>query len=168
LLEDPLVVPRDRTSLVLSSCGTVTLASALQLGALQQDHFWTFAANLVDMLVALETAGVTHRDIKPANLGILRPGGHRHLALFDFSASRESVQHTEVGTGAYRDPFLGRHSRKTADSSAERYAVGVVLFEMATGDKPTYGDGLTEPSLTDGLVTIDRAQLPVEWGDEVV
>ena len=167
LLEDPLVVPRDRTCLVLSNCGTVTLASALQLGALQQDHFWAFAANLADMLVALEAAGVTHRDIKPANLGILRPGGHRHLALFDFSASRESVQHTEVGTGAYRDPFLGRHSRTTADSSAERYAVGVVLFEMATGTKPIYGDGLSDPSLTDGVVAIDRAQLPAEWSDEV-
>ena len=168
LLEDPLVVHRNRTCLVLSNCGTVTLASALQLGALQQDHFWRFAANLADMLVALEAAGVTHRDIKPANLGILRPGGHRHLALFDFSASRESVQHTEVGTGAYRDPFLGRHSRKTADSSAERYAAGVVLYEMATGEKPTYGDGLTEPSLTDGLITVDRTLLPAEWSDELV
>lgn len=168
LLADPLVVHRNRTCLVLSNCGTVTLASALQLGALQQDHFWRFAANLADMLVALEAAGVTHRDIKPANLGILRPGGHRHLALFDFSASRESVQHTEVGTGAYRDPFLGRHSRKTADSSAERYAAGVVLFEMAMGEKPTYGDGLTEPSLTNGQVTIDRTQLAVEWSDELV
>lgn len=168
LLENPMVVHRDRTCLVLSNCGTMTLASALQLGAQPQENFWRFAANLADMLVALEAAGVTHRDIKPANLGILRPGGHRHLALFDFSASRESVQHTEVGTGAYRDPFLGRHSRKTADSSAERYAAGVVLFEMATGEKPTYGDGLTEPSLTDGQVTIDRDQLPAEWNDEVV
>ncbi|MBS7546546.1 protein kinase domain-containing protein [Dietzia massiliensis] len=168
LLADPMVVHNNRTCLVLSSCGTVTLAGALQLGPVAQSRFWKFAANLADMLVALEAAGVAHRDIKPSNLGIRRPGKNAHLALFDFSASRESLHHTEVGTGAYRDPFLGRHGRRTADSAAERYAAGVVLFEMATGSTPTYGDGLTDPSLTDGRVAIDQDTFPAEWSDEVV
>lgn len=167
LLADPLVVHDNRTCLLLSSCGTFTLAGALQLGPLAQDRFWKFSSDLADMLVALEAAGVAHRDIKPANLGILRPGRNAHLALFDFSASRESLQHTEVGTGVYRDPFLGRHGRRNADSSAERYAAGIVLYEMATGETPDYGDGLTEPSLTDGRVVVDGEKLPSEWSDEV-
>ncbi|GAA1730743.1 Serine/threonine protein kinase [Dietzia kunjamensis subsp. schimae] len=167
LLEGPMVVHDRRTCLLLTDCGEVSLASMLQLGRISQDRFWRFAANLADMLVALEAAGVAHRDIKPANLGIVGRGRGQHLALFDFSASRESLQHTQVGTGVYRDPFLGRRSRRIADSSAERYSAGVVLLEMATGETPRYGDGVSEPSLTDGHVAIDVDSLPPEWSREV-
>ncbi|MCT2119511.1 protein kinase domain-containing protein [Dietzia cinnamea] len=168
LLEGPMVVHDRRTCLVLTDCGEVSLASMLQLGRISQDRFWKFAINLADMLVALEAAGVAHRDIKPANLGIVGRGRGQHLALFDFSASRESLQHTQVGTGVYRDPFLGRRSRQIADSSAERYSAGVVLFEMATGETPRYGDGVSEPSLTDGHVVIPPEAMPPEWSQDVV
>ena len=52
-----------------------------------------------------------------------------------------------AGTPPYLDPFLENRGRY--DSAAERYAAAVVLFEMATGAPPVYGDGQSDPLVVD-------------------
>ncbi|MDN5789360.1 MAG: BREX system serine/threonine kinase PglW [Micrococcales bacterium] len=147
LVEDPITVA-GRQALVLESAGTETLTEALRARErLSLDLLERYGTDLLDALVVLDKAGIDHRDIKPSNLGIRENRGDRvkHLVLFDFSLTRAAASATSAGTPPYLDPFLiGK--RDHWDSAAERYAATVVLFEMATGQAPRYGDGDTDPA----------------------
>lgn len=105
-----------------------------------------------DLFVALDhLAGekVWHRDLKPDNLGVRRRRDRsQQLVLFDFSLSRASERDIEVGTRAYLDPFLGEARRPIYDAHAEWYAAAVTLHEMASGERPVWGDGVTSPQYT--------------------
>ena len=116
---------------------------------LSLDLLERYGTDLLEALVALDKANVDHRDIKPANLGVREQRSDRakHLVLFDFSLSRAGAASVEAGTPPYLDPFLGTATRPNWDSAAERYAATVTLFEMATGQTPRYGDGLTYPAV---------------------
>ncbi|WUW10958.1 hypothetical protein OG587_44245 [Streptosporangium sp. NBC_01469] len=109
------------------------------------------------MLAALDLAGVNHRDIKPDNLAFRERGKSRevHLSLFDFSLSRAPLEQTGVGTPPYLDPFFDTVHRPRYDAAAERYAVAVTLYEMATGRTPSYGTGGSHPAVIKDDVTID-------------
>lgn len=141
LVEGPVTVG-GRQALLLESAGTETLAEALRgRDRLSIDLLQRYGTDLLDALVALDKAGVDHRDIKPSNLGVRENRGDRtkHLVLFDFSLTKAAASATSAGTPPYLDPFL-TDRRDRWDSAAERYAAAVVLFEMATGHTPVYGD----------------------------
>ena len=145
----PLRIGR-RTALLLDSAGDTTLAQVLRdRPRLSLDLLERYGTDLLDALVALDKANVDHRDIKPANLGVREQRSDRakHLVLFDFSLSRAGAASVEAGTPPYLDPFLGSVDRPHWDSAAERYAATVTLFEMATGQPPRYGDGLSDPAV---------------------
>jgi len=128
-----------------------TLSEELrQNGALSLDLLERFGNDLLDALVFIDEEGVSHRDIKPDNLGIAERGKdrERHLVLFDFSLSRADPLDLRVGTAGYLDPFLEERATKRWDQQAERYAAGVTLYEMATATRPRWGDGSTDPALT--------------------
>lgn len=130
-----------------------TLAEELrERGSLSLDRLERFGVDLLDAVVLIDDEGVAHRDIKPENLGIAERGKdqERHLVLFDFSLSRSDPEDLRVGTVGYLDPFLEeRRPSPRWDQHAERYAAGVTLYEMATGTRPTWGDGSTDPALTE-------------------
>ncbi|MCW3158008.1 BREX system serine/threonine kinase PglW [Micropruina sonneratiae] len=158
LIEGPLDVG-GRWALLLASAGQETLATHLgNRDRLSLDLLERWGTDLLETVIALDSAGVMHRDIKPANLGVreARAGNSnraKHLMLFDFSLSKAPASDTQAGTRPYLDPFLG--GRRLYDSAAERYAAAVVLFEMATGHTPVYGDGLSEPAAIRDEATID-------------
>jgi serine/threonine protein kinase len=91
------------------------------------------------------------RIVKPDNIGIgrLAGSGAYRLMLFDFSLSRTPVENIHAGTKPYLDPFLVDRTPPRWDLQAERYAAAVTLHEMLTGIPPTFGDGLTDPAVTD-------------------
>ena len=107
-------------------------------------------ARAVDMLLpvlsavaALHASGVVHRDIKPAN--ILLPRGSSGAKLADFGVSRladESMALTRsgavIGTIEYLAPELIRLGTRGAEAS-DQYALGVLLYECTTGDRPFRG-----------------------------
>lgn len=105
-----------------------------------------------DLFVALDhLAGekVWHRDLKPDNLGVRRRRDRsQQLVLFDFSLARTPERDIDAGTRAYLDPFLGEARRPTYDAHAEWYAAAVTLHEMASGERPVWGDGVTNPQYT--------------------
>ena len=157
LVEGPLDVG-GRQALVLESAGEETLGEVLRgRERLSLDLLERWGTDLLEALVALDRAGVDHRDIKPANLGVRegRSDRAKHLVLFDFSLSRAGAAAVTAGTPPYLDPFLDAPERGRYDSAAERYAAAVVLFEMATGTTPKFGDGLSDPASVRDEATVE-------------
>ncbi|MGW0434925.1 BREX system serine/threonine kinase PglW [Micromonospora sp. NPDC003197] len=148
---EPLEIA-NRTVVVLEHAGDHTLARKLrEEGRLTVDELETYSDYLFGAIDYLEGEGVYHRDIKPDNIAIrIRPNRTRQLVLFDFSLAGVSVKEITAGTPRYLDPFLGAANRPSYDKHAEWYALAVTLHEMASGELPVWGDGGTEPQLTEG------------------
>ncbi len=157
LIEGPVELG-SRRALVLESAGEETLAEVLRGRArVSLDLLERWGADLLLALAALDKAGVDHRDIKPANLGVRRDSRSRKgLVLFDFSLSRAGASALTAGTPPYLDPFLESPGRGRYDSAAERYSAAIVLFEMATGTAPAYGDGLSDPASVPDEATVEH------------
>ena len=130
----------ERPSLLLSLAGTETLHRYLaREGTVSLERASRYGEDLLSALEHLEEHQIVHRDIKPANLGVGSVGkGANHLTLFDFSLTTASKTDLQVGTAAYRDPFL--RLRGTWDFAAERWSAAVTLHEMLTGTRPGFGD----------------------------
>lgn len=154
-----------RTTLRLAPAGDpgdklgMTLADRLaNQGRMGLDLLERFGDDLLETVSYLESEGVHHRDIKPDNLGVRPRRADRslHLVLFDFSLSRTPDASLFAGTAGYLDPFLAERQDRRWDLAAERYAAAVTLYEMATGARPVWGDGRTDPlHLSDQLPRID-------------
>ncbi|MFE0803713.1 BREX system serine/threonine kinase PglW [Streptomyces sp. NPDC058812] len=125
----------------------VSLGSRLRgEGALGYDQLERFGNDLFEALDSLSARGVRHRDIKPDNLGLFkRSDGSWQLMLFDFSLADAPDQDLHAGTRGYLDPFLGGSRRERYDDHAEWYAAAVTLHEMASGERPVWGDGHGNP-----------------------
>lgn len=104
----------------------------------------TIGSQVADALDAAHAAGVIHRDIKPANILITRSG---HAKVLDFGLAKirgsddaarglsSATQHgMVVGTAAYMAPEQARGD--SVDHRADIWALGLVLYEMATGVRP--------------------------------
>ncbi len=157
LAEGPVEIG-GRQALVLENAADESLAAVLhRRGPVPLDLLQRWGADLLEALVALDRAGVSHRDIKPANLGVRKDPGDQadHLVLFDFSLTNAGSGAVTAGTPPYLDPFLDSAGRGRYDSAAERYSVAVVLYEMATGMTPRFGDGLSDPASVHHEAAID-------------
>lgn len=167
LIDGPIEA-EGRRALLLEHAGDETLTHWLRTGQrLVLDLQERWGLNLLDAVVDLDEAGIMHRDIKPSNLGIRTNPGKRtkELHLFDFSLSRTPVTSITAGTPPYLDPFLSR--QRPYDSAAERYAVAVVLFEMATGHTPVFGDGYSDPASIRDEATVDPADFDPTVGQRL-
>ncbi len=157
-VEDELVV-HGRTVLVLQKAGDQTLAAQLRSdGVPTLEMLARYGDDLLSAVAHLERRGVAHRDIKPDNIGIRSLTKSRNqLVLFDFSLARAPLDNLRVGTAGYIDPFLVNRKPQRWDLAAERYSVGVTLYEMALGEGvlPQWGDGKSDPALTDAELVLD-------------
>jgi serine/threonine protein kinase len=133
--------------------GRDTLARELKAGRLSLDFLERFGEDLLKVVQYLEEKGVAHRDLKPDNIGIKEYGKKLHLCVFDFSLSGAPLDQVRVGTPPYLEPFL--QLRKRWDTAAERYSAAVILYEMATGITPPWGDGHSAPHLIEAEATIE-------------
>ena len=128
-----------RTCLLLDIAGALTLQRHLtEEGSLDIDEAMRYGEDLFDALHYLADEGLVHRDIKPANLGVgSRNRKARRLTLFDLSLVNVPLTDLQVGTAAYRDPYLPR--RGHWDAAADRWSAAITLHEALTGVRPGWG-----------------------------
>lgn len=160
LLDGPRLLG-GHTVLDLEYAGEQSLGARLRAeGQLSYHDLERWGGNLFTALDQLAGKGVRHRDIKPDNFGVLtRKDRSRQLVLFDFSLADASDRDIKAGTRGYLDPFLGTARRPDFDDYAERYAAAVTLHEMASGERPIWGDGLTDPRMTDDETPVIAVEL---------
>ncbi|WP_329121532.1 Stk1 family PASTA domain-containing Ser/Thr kinase [Streptomyces sp. NBC_01353] len=109
-------------------------------GALQPRAALDILEPVLAALGAAHRAGFVHRDMKPENV-LIGDDGRVKVADFGLVRAVGSATNTTgsvLGTVSYLAPEQIEHG--TADTRADVYACGVVLYEMLTGGKPHSGD----------------------------
>jgi tetratricopeptide (TPR) repeat protein len=129
----------DQLYIVMAFCDGVTLKQRLQDGALPLDTAIDIAVQVSEGLARAHAQGVVHRDIKPSNLILTEDG----IKILDFGLAKfaDSLKLTTtgatLGTVAYMSPEQARGEE--ADARGDIWAVGVVLYQMLTGELPFKG-----------------------------
>lgn len=130
----------DYVYLAMEYVAGCTLRDVLrERGALQPRAALDILEPVLAALGAAHRAGFVHRDMKPENVLI---GDDGRVKVADFGLVRAvdtvtSTTGTVLGTVSYLAPEQIEHG--TADTRADVYACGVVLYEMLTGGKPHSG-----------------------------
>lgn len=127
--------------LVMPYIDRESLSELLDRGALTLDHAGELLSQIASALQHAHEHGILHRDIKPSNI-LLRDDHYAYLADFGLAKAMDgsgSVTHTGVlmGTPEYMAPEL---ADGLASTSSDLYALGILLYQMVTGQLPFTGD----------------------------
>jgi len=133
------------------------LASVLRRrGALPVRRAAEYVMQVCEALAIAHVAGITHRDVKPENLFLTHHGDLEIIKVLDFGISKAQisgrlfggeirVKETQslMGTPLYMSPEQIRSTREV-DHRSDLWSLGVVLFELLTGNPAFAGDTVTQ------------------------
>lgn len=145
-IEHPSIVPlydagqdNDVVYLVMQLMEGGTLQDKIAQGPLPPEQIHDIITQIGSALDAAHAKGVLHRDIKPSNI-LFDSQGRAYLADFGIVKLTEATialtTETLLGTPAYMSPEHSGRNGNVVDASSDRYALGVVAFEMLTGKLP--------------------------------
>jgi serine/threonine protein kinase len=117
-----------------------TVRELLKSGPFSARHLFSMALHLLEALVRAEEARIVHRDVKPDNIIL----SSEDFWLLDFGIARHLRLQSLTGTGqlwgkftlGYSPPEQCRNIKPDIDSRSDLFALGVTLYECATGVNP--------------------------------
>jgi len=140
--------------IILELVGGKTLDALIPEGGMPIGEFFDIAIPLTDAIAAAHKRGIAHRDLKPGNVMVDEEG---RVKVLDFGIAKimeEEVPEDEaatqmgsealteegkiVGTVAYMSPEQAEG--KASDHRSDIFSLGILLYEMSTGDRPFVGD----------------------------
>jgi serine/threonine-protein kinase len=159
--------------LVMEYLPGITLRELLQeYGALTPEQTMDITEAVLAGLAAAHKAGIVHRDLKPENVLLADDG---RIKIGDFGLARAASANTAtgkalLGTIAYLSPELV--TRGIADTRSDIYAVGIMMFEMLTGEQPYKGEQPMQIAYQHANDSVPapstlNPRVPAEW-DEIV
>ena len=135
--------------IVMEKLEGVSLKDRMQGEPMEVDEILDIGIQVADALAACHAKGIIHRDIKPANIFLTQSG---QAKLLDFGLAKLS-RGVETGEGALDDPlsvagdifgtavYMSPEQARgeELDQRSDLFSLGVVLYQMATGQKPFAG-----------------------------
>jgi predicted ATPase/tRNA A-37 threonylcarbamoyl transferase component Bud32 len=129
-----------------------SLKQRIREGSMPLDEVLDFGIQMCDALEAAHAKTIIHRDVKPGNMFIV---GHRRMKILDFGLAKVLSSHVAKGvaedsseealtlrgvipgTTSYMSPEQVRGEE--IDARSDLFSFGIVLYEMATGQRPFVG-----------------------------
>jgi serine/threonine protein kinase len=142
-----------------------TLKEKIKDGPMELEEAIDIARQIATGLQRAHQAGIIHRDIKPGNIIITQWG---EVKILDFGIARLAGQDrmtkpgTTLGTVAYMSPE--QVQRKATDHRTDIWSLGVVFYEMLSGQLPFSGD--SEAAVIYSIVNAEPAALS-EYRDDL-
>ena len=131
----------ERPFIVMEYLEGGSLHDKLSAGRIEPHEALDWLGQAADALDTAHRRGIVHRDVKPANL-LLDRGGSLQVLDFGIASAAGSdaltLPGTVLGTAGYLSPEQARG--EPATSASDRYALGVVAFELLTGRRPFAAD----------------------------
>ncbi len=138
-----------------------TLQDRIARGALPVSTLCQFAIEIAEALAAAHARGIVHRDIKSSNIMITASG---HVKVMDFGLAQmvgampedETAHVSEERRVAGTLPYIAPEVLRGEEASplSDLYALGVVLYEMATGRRPFAAK--TDAMLSSDILNVSR------------
>ena len=161
----------DQSFLVMELLDGSTLKHRIAGRPMEIETLIRMAVEMADALDAAHAAGIIHRDIKPANIFVT---ARDRVKLLDFGLAKTAIlpdRSTGRSTLTLPDPLTGPGSvvgtvthmspeqirAQPLDSRTDLFSLGVVLYEMATGQLPFTGE--STGTVFDWI--LNRAPVPV-------
>jgi serine/threonine protein kinase len=154
--------------LVMELLSGETLADLLERKRrLNQREAAVIGRDVARALGAAHDKGIVHRDLKPANIFLHNQPGEdaRVVKVLDFGVSKnllaadglQTMMGGAIGSPSYMSPEQARGARDI-DARADIWSLGVLLFEMLTGERPFLGDAreVTQSILEGEIPVVSR------------
>jgi len=132
-----------------------TLAARLGKGPLSMELVLRYGVQIADAVAAAHAKGIVHRDLKPGNIMVNKSG----IKVLDFGLAKNTqtdetltASHVIQGTPAYMPPeqLEGRQ----CDARTDIFALGLILYEMATGKRLQTGQNAAMDGMPEGFAHV--------------